>query len=238
MRRWLAALRFDVTLQARQGFYAATAVIVVVIGGLLLSIPAQARGDAALVVPFLVVVNLPITTFFFMCGLILLERDEGTLLALAVTPATPAAYLAVRAVTLSLLAAIETLVVAGLAYAIESPLTLAVAALFLGVILTGFGAGVSARYATINELILPGSVFITFLLLPLLPHFGLMARAPLLIHPVEPALTLLRSAYSHTAPGEWAFGVAGSVMWCVVAWEWGRRSLSRLMVNTAATGGR
>ena len=41
--------------------------------------------------------------------------------------------------------------------------------------LTGFGAGVSSRYTTVNEMILPGSVFVTFLLLPLLAHFGMRA---------------------------------------------------------------
>ena len=37
MMRWLSALQFDLLLQARQGFYAATAVIVVLVGGLLVS---------------------------------------------------------------------------------------------------------------------------------------------------------------------------------------------------------
>ena len=47
-------------------------------GGLLLALSAAARANEAVWVPAILAVNLPITTFFFMAGLMLLERDEGT----------------------------------------------------------------------------------------------------------------------------------------------------------------
>jgi fluoroquinolone transport system permease protein len=150
MTRWLAAVRFDVLLQARHGFYAATAAIVVLLGALLLSIPAAARTRSDLWVPFLIVVNLPITTFFFVCGLILLERDEGTLLALGVSPVTAGQYLAMRMTTLVALALVETLVIVSFGFSIETPALLIPGAVLLGVMLTGFGAGVSSRYTTVN----------------------------------------------------------------------------------------
>lgn len=238
MTRWLSALRFDVLLQARQGFYAATAAIVVIVGGLLLSIPIELRADAGLWVPFWVVVNLPITTFFFMCGLMLLERDEGTLMALAVAPISSHAYLAVRIITLVTLAIVETMIVASLAFALGRPLIVVIAAALLGVLLTALGAVVGARYQSMNELILPGSVLVTFLLTPLLAHVGLMSRAPFLVHPVEPALTLLRVAYGRAGGWETGYAVFAGAGWCVVAWRWGNASLRQMMRRTAATGGR
>lgn len=238
MRRWLAACRFDVLLQARQGFYAATAAIVILLGGLLLRLPPAARDSSELWVPFLFVVNLPITTFFFVCGLILLERDEGTLLALGVSPVTAGEYLATRMTTLVTLAVVETLVISSVGFSIETPLVLIAGAVLLGVMLTGFGAGVSSRYTTVNEMILPGSLFVTFLLLPLLAHFGMLPRAPFLIHPVEPALTLIRAAYGGTTALDLVFAAAGSLAWCGVAWWWGRSSLERSMRDTRASGGR
>ena len=53
------------------------------------SVPESARANAALWVPAILVINLQITTFFFVAGLMLLERDEGTLNALAVSPLSP-----------------------------------------------------------------------------------------------------------------------------------------------------
>ena len=73
--------------------------------------PRAARADGAAWVPALLAVNLQITTFFFVAGLMLLERDEGTLTALAVSPFSPAAYLATRTITLTALAAVETVAV-------------------------------------------------------------------------------------------------------------------------------
>lgn len=238
MTRIVSALRFDVVLQARQGFYAATAAIVVLVGGLLVSIPAELRTDSALWVPFWIVVNLPMTTFFFMCGLMLLERDEGTLMALAVAPVSAHAYLGVRVMTLVPLAIVETLVVAWLGFELGQPLILAGAAGLLGTLLTSLGAVVSARYESMNELILPGSVLVTFLLLPLFAHVGLMSHAPFLLHPVEPSLILLRAAYGGGTAVEIAYGIVAGVAWCAITWRWGSASIGRVMRQTAATGGR
>ena len=96
MRTLVAALRWDVVLQARNGFYWASAFVVLMVGGLLLAVPQAARANDAVWVPAILAVNLQITTFFFMAGLMLLERDEGTLTALAVSPLTPSGYLATR----------------------------------------------------------------------------------------------------------------------------------------------
>lgn len=238
MRRWLTAVRADVKLQARHGFYAASAFVVVVVGGLLLMIPAQARADHGLWVPALFVINLPMTTLFFIAGLISLERDEGTLYALGVTPVTAGQYLTLRMATLTLLAIIETLAVAAVAFGVGAWPPLIAGAAALGVFYTACGAGLSARYVSINQLILPGSVFVTFLLLPLLAHFGMASRRLFLVHPIEPALTLARASYSGAGAADIAYGTVGSVVWCLIAWQWGTASIARAMRDTRATGGR
>ena len=239
MSGFVTALRWDVVLQARNGFYWATAFVVLVIGGLLLAVPESALADEAMWVPALVAVNLQITTFFFVAGLLLLERDEGTLLALAVSPLTPAAYLAARTLSLTALAGIETIALVSIAFADSPswPLLLA-GTCAVGVIYTGIGVALACHYASVNALLLPASVVVTLLLLPLLPHFGLAPRALFLLHPIEPPLTLIRAAYRVTPTGDVAFGIRGSVLWGVFAFLWGQRSVSRLMRNTLATGGR
>ena len=233
------ALRWDIVVQARNGFYWASAFVVLIVGGLLLNVPEAARANGAAWVPAIVVVNLQITTFFFMAGLMLLERDEGTLTALAVSPFSPGAYLATRTVTLTALGALETAAVVWIAFGTGGswPLILSGTAA-LGVIYTGFGAAVGSRYASVNALLLPASAFVALLLLPLLPHFGLGPRTPYLLHPIEPALALIRAGYGATEPGELVFGAVGSLAWSTVAFLWGRDRVSRLMRDTRAGGGR
>ena len=239
MRAFTAALRWDVVLQARNGFYWASAFVMLLIGGLLLALPAAARANEAVWVPAILAVNLPITTFFFMAGLMLLERDEGTLTALAVSPLTPGGYLAARTVTLTALAAVETMVLVMIAFdAGRSWLFVLSGTSALGVIYTGIGAAVATRYASINALLLPASLVVGVLLAPLLAHVGLAPRRLFLLHPIEPALTLIRAGYAPAGPGELGFGAAGSIAWSSVVFLWGRRRVSRLMCHTQAGGGR
>jgi fluoroquinolone transport system permease protein len=239
MSAFATALRWDVVVQSRNGFYSATAFVVLVVGGLLLAVPEAARADEAAWVPALVAVNLQITTFFFVAGLLLLERDEGTLIALAVSPLTPAAYLATRTLSLTTLAGIETLALVSIAFADSPswPLLLAGTSA-LGVIYTGIGACLATRYASVNALLLPASVIVTLLLVPLLPHLGLAPRALVLVHPIEPALTLMRAAYGETDVANIAFGILGSCLWGAMTFFWGQRRVGRLMQDTVATGGR
>jgi fluoroquinolone transport system permease protein len=239
VRACVAALRWDVVLQARNGFYWASAFVILVIGGLLLAVPEAARANEAVWVPAILAVNLPITTFFFMAGLMLLERDEGTLTALAVSPFTPGGYLATRTVTLTALAAVETIVLVLVAFdATPSWLFVFSGTAALGVIYTGIGAVVATRYASVNALLLPASLVVTLLLAPLLAHVGVAPHSLFVLHPVEPALALMRAGYVSADVGELAFGAVGSLAWGAVIFVWARRHVSRLMRNTHASGGR
>jgi fluoroquinolone transport system permease protein len=238
MTAFLTALRWDVVLQARNGFYWASVFVVVVIGGLLLAVPESVRSNHAALVPAIVAINLQITTFFFVAGLMLLDRDEGTLTALAVSPFSADGYLATRTVSLTALAAVETMALLWIAFDTSGSWLVLMGTASLGVIYTGFGAVVGARYASVNTLLPPAAVVVTFLLLPLIPHFGLGSRRFVMLHPIEPSLTLLRAGYSVTSAIELVFGVVGSIIWSGIAFAWGRNRVARLMRDTQATGGR
>jgi fluoroquinolone transport system permease protein len=235
----LNALRWDIVLQARNGFYWASAFLVVAISTLLLSLPESARANSAAWVPAILTVNLQITTFFFVAGLMLLERDEGTLSALAVSPLSASGYLAMRTFSLTGLAAAETLAIVWIGFGASGswPLLLAGTAA-LGVIYTGFGAAIAARYESVNALLLPASAFVALLLLPLLPHFGLAPRWLFVVHPLEPPMTLLRAGYVAIDRIEVALAIVGSFGWSALAFVWGRNRVRSLMQNTQASGGR
>jgi fluoroquinolone transport system permease protein len=235
----LNALRWDVVLQARNGFYWASAFLVIAISALLLSLPESARANSAAWVPAILTVNLQITTFFFVAGLMLLERDEGTLSALAVSPLSASGYLAMRTFSLTGLAAAETLAIVWIGFgAGGSWLLILSGTAALGVIYTGFGAAITARYESVNALLLPASAFVALLLLPLLPHFGLAPRWLFLVHPLEPPMTLLRAGYGAIDRIEVALAIVGSFGWSALAFAWGRNRVRTLMQNTQASGGR
>jgi fluoroquinolone transport system permease protein len=235
----IAILRWDVVLQARNGFYWATAFLVLVVGGLLLAAPEVVRANSGVWVPALIAVNMQTTTFFFVAGLMLLERDEGTLAALAVSPLSAGDYLAARTLTLTALAGIETLALVWMAFEVRGAwLAILAGTAAVGVIYTAFGAAMTTRYESVNRLLLPASVVVMLLLLPLLPHFGFGPRWLLLVHPIEPALTLMRAGYGVGGNADLAFALAGSLGWCAIAFWWGRRCVDRLMRDARVRGGR
>jgi hypothetical protein len=123
MKRLLATVRCDVTLQLRHGFYYATAFVLIVCVALVSRFPAL---DLGWLLPALVLGNLLINTFYFIGGLILLEKGEGTLEAQVVTPLRTWEYLASKIGTLTLFGLVENLVIVVLLAGREfSPLPLA-----------------------------------------------------------------------------------------------------------------
>ena len=239
MTTLVAFVRWDVRIQARNGFYWASAFVAVAMGALVAAAPPGIREQPGVWVPAIVIMNLQITTFFFVAGLLLLDRDEGTLTALAASPLSARLYLAAQVITLTILAAVETMVIVWIGFGLGGSWLLALPAIaFLGVIYTGFGAVIAARYESVNALLLPASMVVTFLLFPLLPHFGLSSRLLFLPFPTEPVLTMMRAAYRPTDSVDLAFGVIGSVAWAGLAFAVGARAVRGLMRDTKSTGGR
>ena len=83
MTRFLATMRCDVRLQHRNGFYWAIAFLLAAFVVVVTQLPSI---DWTAILPPLLLGNLMLATFFFMGGLMLLEKGEGTLESLIVTP--------------------------------------------------------------------------------------------------------------------------------------------------------
>ena len=109
MSRLAATLLCDVRLQYRNGFYWAVAFLV---AALLIVITRIPELDWRPVLPPLVLGNLVTATFFFMAGLVLLEKKEGTLEAQIVTPLTATDYLTSKIATLTALSIAEHVLLA------------------------------------------------------------------------------------------------------------------------------
>jgi len=163
MNRVWHSLKWDVLLQARNGFYWAGAFVVAALSGLLASLPDAVHHQSALGVPALVTMNLQITTFFFAAGLLLLDRDEGTLVALGVSPFSAGNYLTAKTITLTALATVETVLLIWVGFGLDAnwPLLLTGMAA-MGITYTAIGVSVGARYESVNAMLLPASVVVPF----------------------------------------------------------------------------
>lgn len=234
MSRLLATMACDVRLQARNGFYWAVGFLLATILVLITQLPSF---DWAPVLPPLVLGNLVTATFFFMAGLVLLEKGEGTLEAQIVTPLRVDEYLASKVATLTLLSIAEHLVLAlftvGLAF---NPIPLVIGVVLASGLycLSAFPAVV--RYDSINEMMFPTIVWVTLFSLPILHYVGLVTTPLMYLHPFQAPLVILRGAVFPLSAWEWVYGIGYGGLWIVLGSAWSRRSFRRFVV--AAVGRR
>jgi fluoroquinolone transport system permease protein len=224
--RLAAALTNDVRLQVRHGLYAVSALMIFVWGALILSLRGVVAAPALL--PALVLVNLLVTTFYFMAALVLFEKGEGVLAALVVTPLSSGQYLLSKALSLTFLGTAETLLIAAVLFGHEVPWVRMIAgSLLLGFLYACAGFVMVVRYASINQFLMPSSVASTLLLLPLLSHAGFLAEWAavwlMAIHPAEPAMRWMRGGGVST--------LAGALLWCVASLLLARREFHRFVVR-------
>jgi fluoroquinolone transport system permease protein len=228
MTRLLTMIRWDVTLQVRNGFYLATAFVTVVWAFIL----GQAGGlDLRWLLPALLVGNLLLGTFYFIGGLVLLERGEGTLIAQVVTPLRIGEYLTAKVITLTALALVETLVLVPLLIGWDFNLVLLGAGVALaGVLYCLAGFIAVARYTAINEYLLPSGAVVALLWVPLLADLAGWRPALLYLHPMSAPLVLIRAALGPALPEQVLYGLGYAGLWIVLL-AWGsRRAFRRWMI--------
>jgi len=105
IRRIGATARLNLGRQARSGFWLVALMVGALVAGLVRALPwTEGPGQWW---PVLILGELVITGFYFAAVHVLLEHDEGTLVARAVTPMRGGEYLAALAASLVLLALVE-----------------------------------------------------------------------------------------------------------------------------------
>lgn len=231
--RLQATLLCDIRLQARNGFYYAAGVVAVITVVVLRLLPAA---DLRWLLPVMIVNNLIVNGFYFMSGLVLLEKAEGSIEAQIVTPLRSGEYLAAKVGTLALLSLVENLAIALAVAGFAFRPDLLIAGIVLGTALYALaGFVVVARYDGINTFLLPSVGYMLLLGLPLLSYFGIgqgtLVGTILLAHPLQPVLALLSAAVEPAAPSMLVYGLAAGAAWVAFFAWWANRSFRRFVVD-------
>lgn len=231
MKRLLATMSCDVRLQLRNGFYWAVAFLLAAFAVVISQLPDFDWGP---LLPALVLGNLVVATFMFMGGLVLLEKDEGTLEAQIVTPLGTGGYLTSKVVTLTALSIAENVAIVLLVYGFgfrALPLVLGIVLASAIYCLVGFVA--VARYDSINEYLFPSMLYTVVFALPFLHYAGVWPSPLMYLHPLQAPLVILGGMVEPLAAWEWIYGVLYSVLWIALAFLWSRRTFQRFVVARA-----
>jgi fluoroquinolone transport system permease protein len=186
-----------------------------------------------LALPAFLFLNGLTTTFFFVAALVLFEKREGVLEALVVTPLRGDEYLAAKVTTLTLLAGLEGLVIVLLGWGSDlrlAPVLLGCAV--VGVLYTLLGFLVVFRYDSLNEFLLPASLFMTVMQLPVFSSLGVWDAPYFWLWPTKGALLLFQAGFAPIGAGAFAYALLASAFWIVLLAALVRRAFRHFIVRS------
>lgn len=229
--RYVSTLKLNLKLQARHGFYYAsilTAVITIII---LKQLPVKDLGQF---IPVFLINSLLLNTFYFMAGMVLFEKAEGTLQALSVTPLSVFEYLGSKAATLTLLVLAENFAIILLTYGQGFDILPVLAGtLFMSAIYILAGFIAVAKYDSIREFIMPSVLYVMALQLPLVDYLGIFRSPVFYVFPMQAPMVLMGSAFGHVEAWQVAYGVIYSLACICVAYMLARRSFKKYVIQKA-----
>ena len=229
MSRFATTLVCDLRLQWRNGFYAASAFVVLGSLALLRWLPDEALDR---LLPPVILANVLTNSFYFVAGLLLLENGEGTRAAQAVSPLRIDEYLLSKVLTLGVLSLLESLLLVALSRGVGASLGSLVVGLFLAsVLLTLFGVACVARFRSLNQFMMPSVLYTAVLFLPLVGWFGVGASWLFVWQPLAGPLSLMGAATAPLSAMALLQAIFWTALWVGAAWMWGRRALRRSMIR-------
>lgn len=232
LARLKLATHHQLRLQHRHGIHAVYALVTALYIALLRFAPPSARpGLSAL----LIASDPAFLGFFFIGGMMFLERNDRTHQAIAVTPLTPAAQLAARIISLSLVGAIAAAILA-----IAAGLPPASALLIAAIVLIAspaniiIGVLIAARFDAVNRFMAFAGLGLAPLAIPMLPLADIHPPQWLCwLIPTHPAVVAIAGATgalpaSHAAI---AAAIAALLAWDLALWPLGLATWEKHMLG-------
>ena len=233
MKRFIATVLWDIKLQFRYGFYYVGAFVVVAIITLASQLPSSFNVEnLGQLVAFMLLNNLLITTFYFIAGLVLLEKGQHTLESLVVTPLRRGEYLGSKLLTLTGLACLESslILIAIYGFALNwAWFLLGLSTMSVVYILIGFA--LIARYNSINAYLFPSILLTLILNLPALDYLGFFSTPFFYLFPTQPALILLKAAFEPLAGWNILYALLASLVWIALGYWFSLRAFQRFIVG-------
>jgi len=187
--RLSVALRYDVLFQFRHGFYYAYGLITLFYSVALIFVP-MAYKDFVLV--FLLFTDTTILGFFFVGGMMILEKGQGVYDGLFVTPLKTIEFFFSRVLSLTLLALIVSFIIILSAKGIPYNLLIFILAVILSSSLfTLVGMAIASKAKTVNGYFITSIGYTMILVFPMLDYLHLYSSKFFMIIPTASALFLL-----------------------------------------------
>lgn len=233
MTRLLSTMKTDISVQIRNQLYTIAigiAIIFAIIFSQLIK-PEQ----IVTIIPAMMLLIVGGTTLLSVGGMIIAEKDEGTLSAVIVSPLRTSEYLWSKIITLTILATLEVVVLIGGALFIMGfskelvwpniPILL-IGIIAINVSYTILGIALSVRYNKITDYIVPVLFIVIILQLPILHFWGIFEHSAFFFIPSSAPIQFIQGAFLKLDAWKWFYAVGyvvaqiiGLTIWAYKAFD-------------------
>lgn len=161
---YMKPLFYDFKLQFRGGFYFAYIFVTILYVAFLRTISLSFKD---IITVFIVYSDPSIVTFYFVAGMVLLEKNEKTLDSVFISSMSVNTYLINKVISLGFISLLTSFIIVTLSYGFDyNPLLLFTAVMLSSSFYTLAGIGISVKSPTINRFIYPSMGFVMLFTLP------------------------------------------------------------------------
>jgi fluoroquinolone transport system permease protein len=230
MSRLTSTLRLDAQLQARNKVYL---IIGVAAFAFAFAFDALLTPDQLqFFMPVLIMYGVSMTTVFLVGVLLLIERSQGTLSVVMVSPLRPAEYLASKLITLTVLALVESAIMAVVAYGLGFSFAWFVLAVVMRASMgVAVGIAVGVRFRSITRFLVPAIGLSLAFDLPNIWYFELWPSPLFYLWPSMPPLLLAKAAFLEVEPLQLVYALLYGALVVGAALIWASRSIDRFVVR-------
>jgi len=213
MSRLASTLLWDMRLQYRQGLYWAAAVVVASWGAILWQLP---PAGVMWLLPVALFIDMSVFGFYFMAGILYLEKGDGVLAALVVTPMRSTEYLLSKVISLTVIALLASVAVTLLAGSWQARWHWLLAGVALNSwLMAMLSFALASRYDAIHEFLIPSGIWMIPTQLPMLDYFGIWTGWPIYLIPTQGSMILFEAAFRPVPAWELVYALAYLLAACV-----------------------
>ena len=238
MNRLTQAIKTDAKVQFRNNLYHVGIIISVLIAAVVAGLVAPSQ--MVNVIPAMILLIIGGTTMLYVAGMVIFEKDEGTIAATIVSPLKPSEYLIAKIASLVGLATLESLISIYGAILVQQLMGsaiypnfvwLMVGILAIGVMYTLVGMAMVVRFNRITDFLIPMAAFSIIMQIPFLYFWGVFEHPALLIAPTSAPTMLIAGAFRPLELWEQLYAIGYSAIWLIgLAW-WARGAFQKHIIE-------
>jgi len=230
MTRLLSTIWLDFRLQLRNNLYIFAAITAVFFIALLRWIIPSEQLSVAL--PFIFFFAVVATAYMFTGAILLLEKGQGTLNAQVITPLRVHEYLLSKALTVAVLAFVESIAITLFVYGTGFRVIPLVAGLLLnGMFFSFYAFVVAVRYERVTDWIIISVLWLTLLGLPAFHFIGLWKFPLLYAIPTYGPLLLIGAGFRELATWQLIYAVLMSILAVGGVYWWAVRAFNHYVIE-------